>query len=485
MGIEVQVHQQLLALLRHEHPPTWPHQLTMGRLVARALQQGRSTLAQVSGSGEHRLSYLLPALSSTQPVIICANAAVQQQLLEVDLPLLRKHVHFDKAIGGGDRWPGPEWQGVLVTDPKTFLTDRLRGGEAFPEGVAVVIDGAHELEAWALAVLSDRIEPADWDALRQIWPDRGEVLLDWRIRLTRTLLGQTQDRLTVPDEQARTLQALLMGADAEIWTRFRDQLADCDRVNWAEYYRESNQFSLISAPIEVNTVLQERLWSRQPVVVIGEALDPDRQATLYRQRLGLPDMTCLRFPPDPREQEVLLYLPSALPDPTAPLYQQQLEPLLTQLIAISSGPLVILMPEGPLRASLGAHLAAQLGSRVSINRARLHPNGVVLCSWEFWETYHHQMSAPTTLAICTLPFPSLDDPLVAARVQWLKNRRRDWFRTYLLPETMGRLQRGISPLRYTQGLVALLDSRVNSRSYGTQLLDSLTPARRVRYLEGL
>lgn len=64
---------------------------------------------------------------------------------------------------------------------------------------------------------------------------------------------------------------------------------------------------------------------------------------------------------------------------------------------------------------------------------------------------------------------------MAARVQWLKAGRRDWFREYLLPVAIGRLQRGISPLRQTQGLVALLDNRINHRSYGGQLLDALTP----------
>lgn len=485
MGIEVQVHRQLLQLLRSEQLPTaWPHQLTMGRLVARALYQGRSTLVQVSGSGEHRLSYLLPALSAPEPVILCANESIQQQLLDVDLPLLRRNLATEKPIGLGDRWPGTGWRGVLITEPLTFLRDRLRGGSHFPEGVAVIFDGAHCLEQWAIQALSERIEPADWDDLREGDFGRAEFWLDWQVGLSRALSSQPHNRTALgPNRQAALASALGESLPSAAWRRFRGALSALDRVHWVQYYRQSNQFSLVSSPIAVADALAHTLWPRQPAVVIGEALDPAREARTFRSWVGLGEVTCLRFPADLREQEVQLYLPTQLSDPTASHYRQQIEPVLVELAALAAGPLVILLPEGPLRSHLGTFLAAQFGSRVGIHRLQPPPNGITLASWEFWEANHHHLGAPTTLAVCALPFPRLDDPLVAARVQWLKAGRRDWFREYLLPVAIGRLQRGISPLRQTQGLVALLDNRINHRSYGGQLLDALTPARRLRYLE--
>lgn len=84
-------------------------------------------------------------------------------------------------------------------------------------------------------------------------------------------------------------------------------------------------------------------------------------------------MTCLRFPADLREQEVQLYLPTQLSDPTASHYRQQIEPVLVELAALAAGPLVILLPEGPLRSHLGTFLAAQFGSRVGIHRLQPPP----------------------------------------------------------------------------------------------------------------
>jgi ATP-dependent DNA helicase DinG len=94
---------------------------------------------------------------------------------------------------------------------------------------------------------------------------------------------------------------------------------------------------------------------------------------------------------------------------------------------------------------------------------------------------------PDLLAIATLPFPSMEHPLVAGHVQYLQQQRQDWFRTYLLPIAAAYLQRGITPLRHRSGrsaeatpsLVAILDSRIIARSYGAQLLDPLGPIARL------
>lgn len=485
--IEVQVHRQLLNLLRQQPPDTpWPHQLTMGRLVARALTTGRNALMQVSGSGEHRLSYLLPALSCPQPVIICAPPATGQHLLRVELPRLREHIASAKPICFAQQWPRSDWQGVLVTDVAVFLRDCLKGGRVFPSGVTVIVDEAQGLEDWATRALEERVDPGDWDSLRDCLPDRAEALLGWRVRLAQDLLGYSAERVGLEPHRSAELAALLGGASRlpSPWPELLAQVGQPGRILWTQTYRNSGQFSLISSPAEVATTLNKHLWSHHPAVVIGEALDPFKQAITFRARLGLEEqMTCLQFPADRREQEVLLYLPTGLPDPTAPQYYQLLKPMIEELIARAAGPLVVLLQPVELRRQLGAHLAALFGSRVTIDSSRSHANSVTLCSWEFWETHHPYMNPPVTLAVCNLPVPSLEDPLVAGRVSLLKQQRRDWFREYLLPETLGRLQRGISPLRPTQGLVALLDNRVNNRSYGGQLLDCLTPARRVRYLE--
>jgi ATP-dependent DNA helicase DinG len=79
----------------------------------------------------------------------------------------------------------------------------------------------------------------------------------------------------------------------------------------------------------------------------------------------------------------------------------------------------------------------------------------------------------------TIPLPSLENPLVGGQVAYYKQKRQDWFRLYLLPTALKELQRAVVPLRNTEGMVALLDSRVNHRSYGKTVLSALEPYARV------
>ena len=93
------------------------------------------------------------------------------------------------------------------------------------------------------------------------------------------------------------------------------------------------------------------------------------------------------------------------------------------------------------------------------------------------------MPTPQLLVIATLPIPSLENPLVARRVAYYKRQRQDWFRLYLLPTALRELQRAVVPIRESQGTVALLDNRVNYRSYGTEILAALEPFARINYLD--
>ena len=57
----------MLNFLRSQNQPHWPHNLTMARLVARALRLGRSALIQTASppgsyNQQYQLSYLLPIL---------------------------------------------------------------------------------------------------------------------------------------------------------------------------------------------------------------------------------------------------------------------------------------------------------------------------------------------------------------------------------------------------------------------------------------
>lgn len=500
--IEVEVHQQLRAFLREQGKPYWSHHLTMARLVARALRLGRSALIQTDAlsryQGRYRLSYLVSVLMWQGPVILVATEAVQQRLLMVEIPQLREWIQTTKPIRTGDRFPAPDFPGLLLTTPDVWLCDRLHQQGRFPDGIPTIFDGIDDLEAWARDQLTVQLQAADWDELMLACPEHTEAVRDTRVQLTKSLF----DRPVNPYEccllepyECRVLDALFDELNVSYsnqpclypaaWQQFRQATQTADSLVWANIARRQGQFTLSCGPVAVASALSQ-IWSRQPIVLIGGALDLDAEASVYRQRVGLDDLTCLKFASDRQDELIHLYLPDKLPMPNTPEFQRVLIQEMHTLLRVSStapGLTVLLVGDMPLKAQVGSVLASEFGSRVQVERTCLDDNGVLVAGWEFWQQHQSVLPAPQLLAIATLPIPSLEDPLVAGRVAHYKKLRQDWFRLYLLPEALAELQRAIAPVRERQGIVALLDSRVLHRNYGHQVQQALNPLARLSYLD--
>ncbi len=498
--IEVEVHSSLRAFLREQGQPSWPHHLTMARLVARALRLGRPALIQTGSThSSYRLSYLAPALIWPGPVILVAPVSVQQWLLRVEIPRLQQWIGTDKAIQTGDSFPDERFHGLLITSPASWLTGKLEGHQWFPTGIPTLIDGADDLEGWARDQLQACIQPGDWDELMLGRPQQADLIRDVRVRLTKAVFQHPPNPyeccLIEAGEQdtLRQLFEVLQPVAGEDryrylptpWKYFWQCWQRSGQLMWAEIARSQGQFSLYCQPVEVATALSQ-VWSQQPVVLIGEALDLEASASVYRQQLGLGDLTCLKFSPDRQSELIQLYLPDGLPMPNTPRFQDALLQQVCTLLTLRTnvkGLAVLLVGDVPLKAQLGAILAAKFGSRVQVEKTDLDDKGILVTGWEFWRNHQGVLPAPELLMIATLPIPSLENPLVAGQVAYYKQQRLDWFRLYLLPAALRELQRAIAPVRASQGVVALLDNRVNHRSYGRQVLSALSPFARINYLD--
>jgi len=518
--IEAEVHQQLRALLRQQTDPHWTHHLTMARLVARALRLGRGALIQTgteSGSGApYRLSYLMPLLVWDAPAIVVASESVQQWLLQVELPRLQQWLDVSKSVQIITPNSTPvEFSGLSFVTPQLWLQDRLKSQKILPAGILTLIDGVDDLDTWVQEVLSLKIHGHDWDQLMLSHPGFRETIRDLRIRITHSLFQhpvnpyncyvlEDDDRLPIYEMLSKLQQHSPL---TEPWAEFlnhltpRSQIASNQESNHAslsahtndpgllsaQVDRQSGTFTLQHSPIRLASLLRP-IWQQQPTVLIGSALDLDANADTYRQTHGLDDLTCIKFSPPRHESCVQLYQPDRIPMPNTPQFQPALLSELRQILSrshIAAGLVVILVGDTPLRTQVGATLAAEWGSRVQVDRIPEATNGILVAGWDEWSQFQQAgiVSVPRCIVIATLPMPSLENPLVAARVKDYKQLRQDWFRLYLLPTALMALQRAVFPVRSARGLVALLDSRVIHRIYGTQVLAALSPYARLNYLD--
>jgi ATP-dependent DNA helicase DinG len=524
--IEVEVHSSLREFLRSLPERSWPHHLTMGRLVARALRLGRNALIQTGAweDGSYRLSYLMPLLLWQNPSILVVSEAIAQRLLQVEIPRLQEWSDIRKEVRWDDReiaepsalhsvlsvrWP-EDFDGLLLVSPDVWLADKLSGGDRFPAGIPTIFDGADDLEQWTIEQLTVGILSHHWHELLLAYPDRAEAIRNARVQLTKAIFQHPANPYNCHLLDALELEILheLMRLLCEetpdgetcfppAWRAFYQRVRAENSLTRAELDRESGQVSLYTSPADIAEVLRP-IWQQQPIVLLGGALDLDSKAAIYRQRVGLDDLTCLKFAPDRQHEFIQLYLPDSLVLPNTPQFQPMLIRELHELIRVSSAEAnawdgetsemranftAILIGDTPLRAIVGSILAAEFGSRVRVEQTELPDNGILVAGWEFWREHQAQLPPPKLLAIATLPLPSLENPLVAGRVAYYKQQRQDWFRLYLLPTALSELQRAIAPVRSCQGAIALFDSRAIHRSYGRQFLSALEPMARINYID--
>jgi DNA polymerase-3 subunit epsilon/ATP-dependent DNA helicase DinG len=300
----------------------------------------------------------------------------------------------------------------------------------------------------------------------------------WREREpTATVLAELRELHTRTEELARQLDDILLASRGSRRTR----------VAWMETGDNAGGVTLAIAPLAVNEVLERDLLQRQRCAVFtGATLRTGSSFRYIRDRLGLWDvkMASVDSPFD-YKQSTLLYLPSDVPLPNHPHYQQMVEQAIVEAATAANGRTLVLFTSfQQLRATADAVRTPLERQGVSLfqhgqsSRYRLlreyrqAEQAVLLGTRSFWEGIDLPGEELTCLLIARLPFAVPNDPLVAARSAEFE----DPFGEYTVPDAVLRFRQGFGRLirrAADRGVVVLLDSRAWRKDYGSAFLDSL------------
>ncbi len=491
--IEADVHSSLRGFLRQYGNRNFPHHLTMARLIARTLRLGRPALMQTGSSvSKYCPSYLTPILLGDWSAIIVAPASTQQYLLEIEIPQLQNWLGTKKNVRMGNCWKSRDQ--LLLTSPQSWIGDRLEEGRKFPADIPTIIDRADNLEQWTRKLLTIKIDSADWEDLLQGIPEHQELIRNTRIKLTKSIFARPENPyrnyILLDSEwgmidylcQILSQKQLLQGKFQQFW----HQIADKSNISWISRDRDQGSFSINLAPARVSSNLKP-IWQQQPVVIIGSFLDTEANAATYQQQIGLNSgILTLKFAPNRQNDHIQLYIPDRFPLPNSPDFRSAFIEQSLLLVSLSRSMerlIVVIADDVPLQGQVGSVLAGEFGSRVKVENTNISDSSILICGWSFWKLHQESLPIPQLLIIATLPIPSLENPLVANLVAYYKNQRQDWFRLYLLPSALKTLEQTVVPLRESQSIVALLDNRVNFRSYGKTILSALEPCARINYID--
>jgi ATP-dependent DNA helicase DinG len=113
-----------------------------------------------------------------------------------------------------------------------------------------------------------------------------------------------------------------------------------------------------------------------------------------------------------------------------------------------------------------------------LRRFRDAGNAVLLGTGSFWEGVDVRGRALTVVAIDKLPFASPADPLMMARLEYIRREGGNGFMEHQVPQAVLTLKQGAGRLLRDQndyGVIVLCDPRITTKSYGQMFLKSLEP----------
>jgi ATP-dependent DNA helicase DinG len=269
-------------------------------------------------------------------------------------------------------------------------------------------------------------------------------------------------------------------------------------VYWCE--RRGRGFFLQGTPIDASGILNDRLFSQiESVIMTSATLTSAGSFNFVRERLGIGEAAELVAESNfDYEQQAMLYLPQNMPDPRQAGFTETAAAEIIKLLKASQGRAFVLSTSYSQMQRLRDLVEPEVdfpilmqgeSSRSGLlEKFRTTPNAVLFATASFWQGVDVRGEALSCVIIDKLPFAVPSDPVVAARQRYIDNQGGSSFNEYSVPSAIISLKQGVGRLiRSTtdRGVIALLDPRLLTKSYGRQFLESLPHCRITQEIEAV
>lgn len=266
-------------------------------------------------------------------------------------------------------------------------------------------------------------------------------------------------------------------------------------------YKGQRNFVLMSMPINIGAYLPEK-----HITYLSATLALENKFDAFAERVGLRhkkyDSAVFESPFDLKKQAYLFVpKPETMPDPTKPDpdpnnkeglvgYRDALAEHVYQLLYASQGDAFVLFSAKTDLEHVKTYVHSKMypypifaqgdfTSEAALIQFRNTPQATLFGLKSFWEGVDIPGNKLFLVIISKLPFPRKGDPIVKAKeAKYEENAGRDGagFPHVSLPEMLFELRQGVGRLIRTQtdrGMIAILDSRVHSKSYGDRVKNML------------
>jgi ATP-dependent DNA helicase DinG len=264
-------------------------------------------------------------------------------------------------------------------------------------------------------------------------------------------------------------------------------------IRWIEKRKET---AIVVSLVDVGRMLEEHIFKRLKSGVFTSAtLTVNNTFDFIQKRLCLHRVVQkerIRSSFDYEEQMAVL-LPSDIPGPEAPGYEEMVIEGITKVVEKTNGKAFVLFTSYRMLNKVYEGVKAILEKRGIVLfkqgsdlRKNLFQNfktnihSVLFGTVSFWEGVDAPGETLECVIITKLPFKVPTEPIVRARVERIQKSGGNPFYEYILPLAVIKLKQGIGRLirkKTDTGIAVILDSRVIKRNYGQVFINSLPGGR--------
>jgi ATP-dependent DNA helicase DinG len=260
--------------------------------------------------------------------------------------------------------------------------------------------------------------------------------------------------------------------------------------DWLKWYeRRKRSVILQASPLDISRYLEEYLYLKgRSTVFTSATLSTNGDFSYFRSRMGLSKDVLEGVYPSHFffQEQTLMYIPKDLPPPSHPDFGNRVARRILDILKITSGRALVLFTSyhnlNLVHQLLQNEIPYTIFKQGEAPRSLLlqefkrDTHSVLLATGSFWQGVDVPGEALSCLIIDKLPFDSPGDPMVAGRIESIRERNGNPFMEYQLPSAIISLKQGLGRLIRNvsdKGVLSILDIRMINSRYGRFFFDSL------------
>lgn len=285
-------------------------------------------------------------------------------------------------------------------------------------------------------------------------------------------------------------------------------------VYWVEVNEDRQEkVNLKSAPLNVGQDVKRCLFDKFESVIMTSATlssgedrgrrteDRERKTEnrsgfeFFAGRVGLEDFEALKLgSPFDYQKQVMLYIEKELPEPNNEKFVESAGEAVKKYILKTQGRAFVLFTSYKMLESFAEYLGSWLEENniellqqgvgqdrtTLLKRFKMDGRFVLFGTDSFWQGVDVAGEALSNVIIVRLPFAVPDTPLLAGRLDKIREEGGNPFLEYQLPLAIIKFKQGFGRLIRTKtdtGIIVILDSRILSKSYGRNFLAAIPKCR--------